>query len=78
LPVWEDAATANKQNNKSMQLDPGPDNAGRDMSAMRGGSSSSLFGKFDLNGRAGSACRAAVDQKIESATARTDHYGYKS
>jgi hypothetical protein len=48
------------------------------MSAMRGGSNNSLFGKFDLNGRAGSACRAAVDQKIESATARTDHYGYKS
>jgi hypothetical protein len=30
------------------------------MSAMRSGSSSSLFGKFDLNGRAGSAGRSPI------------------
>jgi hypothetical protein len=37
LPVWEDAATADKQNNKSMQLGLSPDNAEGDMSAMRVG-----------------------------------------
>jgi hypothetical protein len=58
LPVWEDATTANKQNNQSMQLDPGPDNARADMSAMRGGGSVAIALPKDH------AC-----QKIESATA---------